>query len=48
MFNKNSALVKIWVSLVLAGVYEYAAVPNLSNLRAVVGDVLAEVGYVIE
>lgn len=48
MFNKNSGLVKAWVSLVMAGVYEYQDVPNLSNLRTVVGDVLTEEGYVIE
>lgn len=48
MFNKDSGLVKVWVSLVLAGTYTYAQVPNISNLRTVVAQVLTEVGYVIE
>lgn len=48
MFNKDSGLVKVWVSLILAGVYTYADVPNLSNLREVVGQVLTEMGLSIE
>ena len=39
-FTKNSGLVKTWVSLVLTGVYTREQVPNLFNLRAVVGECL--------
>ena len=46
MFNKNSGLVKVWVSLILAGTYTYEQVPNVSNLKTVVHDVLVEVGYI--
>lgn len=42
MFNKNSALVKIWVSLILAGTYTIEQVPNLSNLKEIVLEVLNE------
>lgn len=42
MFNKNSALVKIWVSLLLAGIYTIEQVPALSNLKEVVTEVLNE------
>lgn len=45
MFNKDSGLVKVWVSLILAGVYTYEQCPNLSNLKVVVGEVLTETGY---
>lgn len=40
MFNENSGLVKVWVSLVLAGAYTIDQVPNLSNLKEVVTQVL--------
>jgi len=42
VFTRNSQLVKIWVSLVLAGVYTKEQVPRLFNLRDVVLEVLAE------
>lgn len=45
MFNKNSGLVKIWFGAVLNGTYEYKDVPNLSNLRPVVGEQLTNMGY---
>lgn len=46
MFTKNSIIVKVWFSAVLAGnPYKYKDVPNLSNLRAVVGEMLTEIGY---
>lgn len=47
MFNKNSGLVKIWFGAVLNpdSTYTYKDVPNLSNLRAVVGEALTEIGY---
>lgn len=40
MFNKNSGLVKVWVSLVLQGVYTAEQVPELSNLKVVVTEVV--------
>lgn len=47
MFNKNSGLVKIWFGAVMnpESTYKYADVPNLSNLRTTVGEVLTENGY---
>jgi hypothetical protein len=40
MFNENSGLVKVWVSLVLAGTYTLEQVPELSNLKTVVTQVI--------
>lgn len=40
MFNENSGLVKVWVSLILAGTYTLEDVPNLSNLKQVVTQVI--------
>lgn len=40
MFNENSQLVKTWVRLVREGIYPREQIPNLSNLRKVVGDIL--------
>lgn len=40
MFNENSGLVKVWVSLVLAGTYTLEQVPELSNLKTVVTEVI--------
>jgi hypothetical protein len=40
MFNENSGLVKVWVSLVLAGTYTLDQVPQLSNLKEVVTSVI--------
>ena len=40
MFNENSGLVKVWVTLVLAGTYTLEQVPNLSNLKEVVTQVI--------
>lgn len=48
MFNENSVIVKVWFTAVLSGVYKYRDVPDLSNLRAVVGQKLTEFGYDIE
>lgn len=42
VFTRNSALVKIWVSLVLSGVYTKEQIPNLFNLKTVVLEILAE------
>ncbi|OAO83360.1 hypothetical protein TAF16_0014 [Anoxybacillus flavithermus] len=40
MFNENSGLVKVWVSLVLNGTYTLDQVPKLSNLKEVVTQVV--------
>lgn len=50
MFNKNSGLVKIWFGAVMnpESSYTFKDVPNLSNLRAVVKEVLLENGYDVE
>lgn len=40
MFNKNSGLVKVWVSLIMAGAYTLEQVPTLSNLKEVVTEVI--------
>lgn len=40
MFNENSQLVKIWVSLVLSGAYTKEQVPKLSNLQEVVSEIV--------
>lgn len=45
MFNQDSQLVKIWVTLVLAGSYTFSQVPELFNLREEVEKKLNEVGY---
>jgi len=42
MFNKNSALVILWVKNVQEGRYTKEQVPNLSNLREVVYKILDE------
>ncbi|WP_339816768.1 hypothetical protein MKZ15_15340 [Paenibacillus sp. FSL R7-0216] len=39
-FTPNSGLVKVWVSLVLAGTYAWDQVPALYNLKTVVGEVV--------
>lgn len=48
MFNKNSGLVKVWVSLILNGTYTYDQVPKLSNLQEQVKLILIEVGFMTE
>jgi len=40
IFTKDSAIVKVWVSLVLSGVYTLEQVPALFNLREVVAEVI--------
>lgn len=40
IFTKESGLVKVWVSLVMAGTYTLEQVPNLFNLREVVTEVV--------
>ena len=44
MFNKESGLVKTWVTLIKNELYTADDVPKLSNLREVVAAVLAEEG----
>lgn len=39
-FNKDSGLVKIWLSLVLVGTYTVDQVPRLFNLRDVVAELV--------
>ena len=36
MFNENSGLVQVWVTLIKQGTYTLDQVPNLSNLREIV------------
>lgn len=40
MFNENSGLVQLWVKNIKAGNYTREQVPNLSNLREVVYQIL--------
>lgn len=40
--NKNSALVKVWVSLIMAGTYTIQQYPTFFNLRNSVEEVLKE------
>ena len=40
VFTPNSSIVKIWVSLVLAGTYQREDVPKLYNLQEVVWSIL--------
>ena len=42
MFNKNSGLVKVWVSLIIAGTYKKEQVPKLDNLKEVVTEIMNE------
>ncbi|GAA0389534.1 hypothetical protein [Paenibacillus motobuensis] len=39
-FDKNSGLVKVWVSLVMTGTYSLDQVPALYNLKTVVAEVV--------
>lgn len=41
-FTKDSGLVKVWVSLVLANKYTLEQVPELLNLKEIVTEVLSE------
>lgn len=41
-FTRDGGLVKVWVSLVLAGTYTLDQVPELYNLRDVVTEVVNE------
>ncbi|WP_252212551.1 hypothetical protein [Clostridium sp. CMCC3677] len=43
-FDKNSGCTKVWVTLIMNGVYEYKAVPKLLNLQECVKEVLVEIG----
>lgn len=39
-FNKDSVIVKSWVALILAGTYTIDDVPNISNLKNVVTEII--------
>ena len=43
MFNKNSGLVKVWVSLVMVGTYTVEQVPKLYNLKEVVTEAINDI-----
>ena len=43
-FNKNSGCVKVWVTLIVGGTYEYKDVPKLLNLQERVKLVLVDMG----
>lgn len=42
MFNENSGLVQVWVRLIKQGLYTINNVPNLSNLREIIIEILNE------
>lgn len=42
MFTKNSQLVQTWVRLIKAGKYTKDQVPDISNLKEMVNNVLEE------
>ncbi|SHJ63764.1 hypothetical protein SAMN05444401_3535 [Clostridium amylolyticum] len=42
MFNKNSGLVAVWVSLIINGTYTVDQVPKISNLKEVVTEVIED------
>ena len=44
IFNKNSGCVRVWVTLIMSGVYTYEQVPKLFNLQEQVKLVLTEAG----
>lgn len=41
VFTKDSGLVKVWVSLIMAGAYTLEQVPTLFNLEEVVTEVVS-------
>lgn len=47
-FTKDSVIVKVWVTLILAGTYTLNQCPNLFNLKDVVTEVLKDMGCVTE
>lgn len=44
MFNKNSGLVRTWINLIRNNTYTVDDIPNISNLREVVLEILNERG----
>lgn len=42
MFNENSGLVQVWVRLIKQRLYTINNVPNLSNLREIIIEILNE------
>ncbi|MBW9170790.1 hypothetical protein K2F43_06160 [Clostridium estertheticum] len=47
-FNKESGCVKVWITLIVGGVYKVEQVPKLFNLREMVGEVLEDMGVTEE
>lgn len=45
IFTEDSALVKIWFSAVMCGVYTREQIPNLLNLREVVNAKLDQMEF---
>lgn len=43
-FNKESGCVKVWVTLIMGGVYKVNHIPPLFNLKECVLEVLKEAG----
>lgn len=42
MYDKNSGLVKVWVSLIKAEVFNLSDIPKIYNLREVVEEIVNE------
>lgn len=42
MFNMNSGLVQVWIRLIKSGVYTIENIPNLSNLREIIIEILEQ------
>lgn len=47
-FDKESGCTKVWVTLIMNGIYTYNDVPKLLNLRECVKEVLIAVGLIKE
>lgn len=44
MFNKDSGLVQVWVNLIKNNAYTTNDIPNISNLREIVLEIINERG----
>lgn len=44
MFDENSGVVRTWVSVIRAGLYDLDDVPSLSNLKEVVSRIISGTG----
>ncbi|MBU3176103.1 hypothetical protein KPL47_06940 [Clostridium estertheticum] len=47
-FTKNSGCTKVWITLIIGGVYKFEQCPKLFNLRDMVGEVLKDMGATTE